>query len=427
MNIKRLTALLLSVILMLTVVCAGFTVNATGTITYSYVINTSEAVNALEGKIVYPKDSLSVSTITFDGMKNDKNGQILFNTSNEKSAFDFTGGKTVITVVFDVNGEYNASDVYGVITDFYSIETIDSGNIPFDYSNVIDGEVVSCGHKDIDTPKNSYENKKYSIVYSYTENPEAETSSTYTKSVWTNLTDAKSIAELNMPRIENPYFNNYSVSAAAFADNTINAQLSWQNKKYTVYLNGEKKGEYEYLQNAQITVDEPKDFIIDGNFVASGTVYNFFVTGDTDIATSEPTGTVGESATLISNALYVSDDANAQGKAVVKMEMLASATSAGFKRMGVAFASSNRSNDDIKAAVSAVTSGTATNNRIAVHNSAVDNPNISGQYQFIYAPYVSVSKVSKDKSLYFYAYVVNSDGEVTISNYSKVSFSNVLA
>ncbi|MBR1731973.1 MAG: hypothetical protein IJ725_06035 [Ruminococcus sp.] len=431
MNIKKMTSLFLSVMIMLTVICGGFavTADAAGTITYSYVITTNEAVNAFEGRIVYPKDSLSVNSIAFNGTKNDRNGKILFNDSNVDTAFDFAGGNTVITVVFNVNGDYSEADIYGEMTDFYSKETIDSGNIPFDYANVIDGEVVSCGHTDIDTPKNSYENSKYSIVYSYKENPLKENNTTYTKSVWSNLTNAESIAEFNMPRIENPYYGNYTVSEASFADSkSITAQLSCQTKKYTVTFNGEEQGEYEYLATAQVTTEgETKDFIVDGNLVASGTAYSFFVTGDTDIVTSEPTGTIGENATLISNALYVSDDPNAQGKAIVKMEMLASATSADFERLGVAFASTSRSADDITAAVKTVPSGTATINKIAVHNSAVDNPNVSGQYQFIYAPYVSVSKISKDKSLYFYAYVVNGNGDVTISGASKVSFSNVLA
>lgn len=108
--------------------------------------------------------------------------------------------------------------------------------------------------------------------------------------------------------------------------------------------------------------------------------------------------------------------------------MLASATTDGFKRMGIAFASTERSSYDVSEAINAVTgTDTAVSNKIAVHNSLVDNPNVSGQYQFIYAPYVTVSKVNKDKSMYFYAFVVNTDGTVTISAPAQIAFANVLA
>ena len=68
MKIKKITSILLSVMIMFTLVCGCFAVsaNATGTITYSYVIDTSEPVNAYEGKIYYPNASLSVNRVTVD-------------------------------------------------------------------------------------------------------------------------------------------------------------------------------------------------------------------------------------------------------------------------------------------------------------------------------------------------------------------------
>ena len=431
MTIKRTLSILLSVAIMLTLICGCFAVSAdaAGTITYSFVIKAPLTVNAFEGKIHYPKSALSVNSITFSGTKNDKGGTIIFNDSNVSSPFDFSQGANLITVEFAVHGEYDSSQIYGELEEFYNISMVAQGNIPFDYSNVIDGEIATCGHTDIDNPSNSYENTKYTIVYSYKANPTAAADSTYTKSVWSNLSTASAIAELNIPRIDNPYYGNYSVSSAQFnpvGSDTIAATLGYSVKEYTVSLDGVNKGEYEYLTPATVTVDEEKDFLINGVRVATGTEYTFFVTGNMDITTEDPSGEIGESASVTNNALYLCDDS--QDVARVKMEMLVSATSTGFNRMGIAFASSQRSNYDISAAINTITgTDTAVSNKIAVHNSVVDNPNVSGQYQFIYAPYVSISKVSSDKSLYFYAFVVNTDGTVTISDPAQIAFANIMA
>lgn len=428
MKIKRVISVVLSLMIMLTVISGSvsFSANAADTVTYSYVIATDEAVNAFEGKIHYPSTALSVNSITFNGQKNDKNGTIFFNNSNVSEPFDFSGGKTMITVVFDVFGEYNPSDIYGELTDFYSIDTVAEGNIAFDYSNVTDGEIASCGHTDIDTPANSYQNIKYTIRYNYKEYPTSETTSTYTKSVWSNLNNAKSIAEIDMPAIQNPYYR-HSVESADFTytgSTTINAVMSNIEKTYTVNYNGTEVGEYAYLATAVIEAGAEKDFLVNGVRVARGSSFSFFVTGDTDVTSEEPQGTIGESASIVHNALYISENDN---KAIVKMELLASATSTDFNRMGVAFAATECIPGDIIDAINTVTSGTGTSNKIAVHNSRVDNPNMSGQYQFIYAPYASVSKVSSDKSLCFYSFVVNNDGTVTVSEPVQVNFANVLA
>ncbi len=427
MKIKRTLSVLSAMLIMLTAVCGCFAVsaNAAGTMTYSFVVTTSEEVNAFEGKIFYPKDALSVNTITFNGQKNDKIGTVLFNDSNVSVPFDFVGGKTMITVVFNVNGDYNAADISTEISDFYSNATVATGNIPFEYANVIDGEVVSCGHTDIDTPANSYVNKKYRITYNFMETPEAQSKTKYIKDVWSNLKNAKQIAELDMPKINNPYYT-YSLESANYSGyTTIYATMSNTAKQYSVYLDGTEQGEYAYLDMATVSTSEQKDFLINGVRVACGTSFSFYVTDDINITTEAPTGTISDTATLVNNALYVSD--YGQTAAKVKMELLASATSTNFKRMGVALATENRSDNDILAAINSVTTGTGTSNQIVVHNSKVKNPNISGQYQFIYAPYVSVSKVSGNTQVFFRSFVENNDGEITLSQVSHVSFSNVLA
>ncbi len=432
MKIKRITSILLSVMIMLTLVCGCFAVSAgaAGTITYSYVINTDQPVNAFEGAIIYPAASLSVNKVTFDescGQYYDQGGRIPFNASNTSDAFDFSGGKTMITVEFNVIGDYDEDDLYGRLDEFYNNDMVASGNLTFDYTNVVDGEVISSGHTDIDTPANSYADTKYTIVYSYNDAPEH--TAKYTRTAWSHLNSAQTIAEINMPNIVNPYYENYSVDTVSLENTTISAALTKENKKYTVNLNRTKQGEFEYLQQATVNADEEKSFFINGKRVYKGTAFTFFVTGDTDVTTDTPAGEIGETATLVSNALYVSDNTKTAGDAHIKMEMLASATSAGFSRMGVAFAKESKTEAELKGAIEQVTTGTGTYSKIAVHNSKVDMPNVSGQYQFIYAPYVSVNnqKVSKDTSLYFYSYVVNADGDITVSSPQQVNFSNVLA
>ena len=430
MNIKKIISVILSAMIMIITVCGCFSVTAgaEGTVTYSYVVSTYDSVNGFEGELYYPK-ALSVKQITFSGMKNDKTRKIIFNDSNVIAPFDFSDGKNLITVEFNINGEYNADDIYVKMSEFYSYLTVTQGNIPFDYANVVDGEIVSRGHTDIDTPSNSYVETKYSVTYRYKENPQAETLCTTTaKPIWTVLNSAKSIAEISIPRIDNPYYS-YSVDSAEFTgtgSKSITALLKNTTKTYNVSLDGQLQGNFAYLDPATVSADAEKDFFINGIYVSTGKSLTLFVTDDMDILTEEPAGEVSDSATLINNALYVNDNLNNEGRAVVNMEMLVSATSTNFSRMGVAFSESPCVEDDIRNAVNAVTTGTAKINKIAVHNSKVDYPNISGQYQFIYAPYVSVSKVSKDKILYFYSYVVNKDGTITVSDAAQVRFSNVL-
>ena len=94
--------------------------------------------------------------------------------------------------------------------------------------------------------------------------------------------------------------------------------------------------------------------------------------------------------------------------------------------MGVAFALSEKTENEIKNAVQEVQTGTGTSNKIAVHNSKVDWYNQSGQYQFRYAPYFSISK-AKDASIYFYTYVVDKNGSVKVSDEAIYNMSNLLA
>ena len=165
-----------------------------------------------------------------------------------------------------------------------------------------------------------------------------------------------------------------------------------------------------------IETEEEAGFIVNGKVVAVGTKFKFFVTGDMEIQTDPTKSKADEFASVFYNELSVSEEN-------VMMELLATAkVDDDYERMGVAFATSEQDKDDIKAAVQEVTSGTArATNGIAVHNSSVGLANSSGQYQFIYAPYISTSKVTQDLNLYFYAYVVKSNGTIIVSDFEQIT------
>ena len=222
---------------------------------------------------------------------------------------------------------------------------------------------------------------------------------------------------LKQPYIQSAYYK-YGTPSYTLEDNTLNVTIPNTNKKYMVTLDGNKVGEYEYLQTATINLDEEKSFIVDGKVVYVGKSYCFYVGSDTDIVTDEPTDKT-EYALINMNSVSVADDK-------VELDMLATANVNGkYQRMGVVFALSEKTEDEIAAAVQNVTTGTGTSNKIAVHNSTVDWYNQSGQYQFRYAPYFAKNK-AKDATIFFYTYVVTDDG-IKVSDVAQYDMRNLLA
>ncbi len=432
MKIKKLTSLLLSALL----ICSAFlgaavTASAESVAVYSYVLTTPEPVNAFEGAVYYPSAALSVKSVTVynnAGFYSDKNGKVSFNVSDISKNFDFSQGLAVVTIEFNVNGSYNPADIYGNMIELYSVATISTGNIPFDYKNIIDGETISRGHKDIDVPANSYADTKYSVVYNYKENP--DTNSSFTKTIWAHSSNALQIAQnAGVPYISNPYYKNYSINDAEFtSESVVTANLKWDEKKYTVTLDGVEKGSYSYLETAVVETENENDFFVNGNRVARGNEFSFFVTTNTAVTTDASAGDIIDSAVLLNNALYICDNPASPADSLIKTELLTSVTSNDFERMGVVFAISSRSENDIKSAINTVGEGSQTVNRIHVHNSSVVTPNKSGQYQFIFAPYISASheKVTDELTLYYRSYVVNKSGNITLSEEKQVNIANVL-
>lgn len=277
-----------------------------------------------------------------------------------------------------------------------------------------DVRVAATFEESAEAPKIKNINYKYNL---YDENTAQKVEKTVSKTVVPSDYTIEQLIEINIPYIKSAYYD-YSAYTYERSGDTLNVTINDSDKKYTVTVDGKEIGEYDYLQTATINLDEEKSFIVDGKVVYVGKSYSFYVGSDIDIITDEPTEKT-EYAYINLNNVSVTDEK-------VELDMLATANVNGkYQRMGVAFALSEKTEDEIAAAVQNVTTGTGTSNKIAVHNSTVDWYNQSGQYQFRYAPYFARDK-AKDATIYFYTYVVTDDG-IKVSNAAQYDMHNLLA
>ena len=526
LRLRCLTSVFLTVLIIISAfLCVTSTAVAVDgdTITYEYVVTCDESVVAFDGELSYP-DALSVeSVVVYDeGSQSyyaNTGNKIVFNATNVSSPFVFKDGVAMITVQFRVSGDYDKKALETALSEFFSIELIDGGNISYRYANVIDGEVITSGIVDIDNPENNLtdpttestepttesettepttvsestepttesettepttvsestepttesETTQPTTVSESTEpttesettqpttvsestEPTTESETTEPVTETTTATDptnpkpeeitytvtynynngtedtfltrtykteekisAEELAVACYPSIKNPY-NDYSVGDARFTgDTTVEVNLKATLKEYTITLNGDEYSVKHYMDVETITTDTESGFLIDSKVVAVGKTFKFFVTGDIDVVTRETEKTADEFASIIFNSLSVS------GQKVL-IQLVATAKVDDYSRMGVAFTTSENVEDLVKEAVTEVESGTKkAENGIVVHNSEVGLANESGQYQFIYAPYIDVGKVEKTTKIYFYAYVVKPDGTVIVSPAARVN------
>lgn len=260
------------------------------------------------------------------------------------------------------------------------------------------------------------------IEYKYNVYDEAageNAESTVTKTVALRDYTSEQLIELNMPKIKSAFLD-YSGYTYTEDGNNITVNIGDTQKKYTVDFNGTET-EHSYLELVTLNSDEECSFIIDGRVVAVGSSYSFYVGGDTTVTTGEPQAKAAYSFVNL-NSVTINNDK-------VTLDMLATANvgEGSYQRMGVAFALSEKTDEEIIASVEKITTGTGTDkdNKIAVHNSRVDYCNQSGQYQFRYAPYFSIGK-AKEASIYFYTYVVTDDG-IIVSEHAEYDMRNLLA
>ncbi|MGN1137809.1 MAG: starch-binding protein [Ruminococcus sp.] len=219
-----------------------------------------------------------------------------------------------------------------------------------------------------------------------------------TKTISTAETDVQAIVKNVMPNIENKMYS-YTLGECIAEGTTITANLNETEKLYTVTVDGAiMETQFGYKEKATVTLKD-------------GSEYTFYVTGDVEITSDDPK----VAAALSLDAVTVTDTK-------VSMDLLATANVEDFARMGVAFATSEKSVEEITTAVTNVATGTAAFDGIAVHNSTVNAPNESGSYQFVYAPYVSKDK--SDRIFYFYTFAVDADGNVSVSSVVSVDLTN---
>ena len=274
-----------------------------------------------------------------------------------------------------------------------------------------DGSTTSWG---------SYTPPTYNYTVNYTYDVDG-TTKTITKAVNNStLTDADTIAAINDPssKLKDPSYT-YTLGKATKSGTTITAPLTKSARTYTVKVNGNVFGTYNFLDQAEITnTGGATGFEIGGNLVYYGTKFKVFVTGNLDITTNS-SATREDVATISHIGTQVTNDQ-------LSLELLATANVDGFKSMGVAYAMAPKTSDQIQAAVNNVSGTSGSSNKIGVHKSAIDYPNSSGQYQFRYAPHMTVNTIRANSTMYFYTYAVTDDGFV-VSGVETVAISSLIS
>ena len=256
----------------------------------------------------------------------------------------------------------------------------------------------------------------YTVVYSYEYDGATKT---ITKTVEdTTETDEAVIAEANKPSIDNMQ-TTYSVDTAGITKDgsVINVAMAATPKEYTVELNGNEVGTYKFLETAKVTSDTETAFLIGGKVVKVGTEFEFYVTGDINV-TTDASAVRQDVTTIDLTGTFVSDTQ-------IALELLATANVETFSRMGVVFTKGEKDTALLEAAINNVTADTDVYQKVAVHNSSVDTANVSGLYQFTYAPYMA--KASAKGELFFYTFAVDKDGNITLSAPTSVNLNNITA
>lgn len=422
---KKFISVTLAVMMIVsTLICGAVATDAAtykvgDTITYQFMVNTGCKIQAFEGAVYFPADKLSVVTqIDDDGSMceaivygNSKGsyiahatgGVMKFQASSANNVYNFTTDVTMIQVKFFVdNADFSPTEIYTELSNIYDKDYIaKDGNNPYSYKNVINGKVISGGKVDLDNGTIE-KTTTYTVVFNYkTEDGDQ----TLTKTATTAETNIEDIVNSAMPTIVNKMYD-YTLGDYELVGTTITANLVETKKLYTVTVDNNFVGEYEYMEMATVKLSD-------------GTDYTFYVTDDAEI----------DSKTVTMDAVTLSHDALTVTDEKVSMDLLATAKVDKFARMGVAFATSDKLPKDIESAVLKVTTDTAVSNKIAVHNSTVDSPNVSGYYQFVYAPYVSkeMATAHAATTLYFYTFVVDTNGKVYVSSGVPVDLKNAYA
>ena len=188
---KKFISISLSILLILSTVLCGISVNAADykvddTVTYKFLVTTDTDISAYQGSVSYPADKLAIASkediVVYDGetgsfVSNDlKNtpGKVLFNASSATAVYKFDN-TAMMTITFNVIAEgFDPKSVTTTLEAIYDPVHVLSGNIPFSYKNVVDDVTALSGYVDLDNPENSYVDP--------TEEPTSETTEPTTES-----------------------------------------------------------------------------------------------------------------------------------------------------------------------------------------------------------------------------------------------------
>lgn len=346
------------------------------------------------------------------------NGNVFrFNATYKNDVFDFSTPKPLVTLMLEVTDNFGIGDVTPHIEEIYNVENVKSKNIPFRYEETLDGEVVRKG-------QSSQSEHVYLIKYNYSVgNSLRESNVVYT----TAETNALSVAQSQSPSLRAPdyeySFSNSDITQGENYELTVNIRR--EKKKFEVYVDGEPftdenhpDGQFEYKNKATVTTDEVSSFSIsDGKVVKIGTSFTFYVIGNTEVETN----VVNEGAQASTYAILDDVDYSLDtSRLTLELLVTGNIPNATFKKLGVAYSSVPLTDlDKVKADILQVNTVKKTgrgSNGTLVYNSGVVEANVSGQYQVIYEPYFNNPKNYENLTLYMYAFIVDSEDNVTLSD-----------
>ncbi|MGN0488302.1 MAG: PT domain-containing protein [Ruminococcus sp.] len=174
-NTKKILSVILSVLLVFssilctTVMASAAEYSVGDIVLYKYVVQTDTQIEAFEGSVSYPSDSLKIESDDYITVYNgstgsfeahdcgDTPGTVAFNASSSSPVYNFTKGAAMIQISFEVtSSDFDPADISTTLSNIYDDEGhINKTNNPYNYKNVIVAndsveKVISGGYVDID-------------------------------------------------------------------------------------------------------------------------------------------------------------------------------------------------------------------------------------------------------------------------------------
>jgi hypothetical protein len=209
---KKFISVLLSVLMITSVMaCAVVSTNAAtynkGDIfIYKYVVKCDKIIEAFEGYVNFPTDDLTVEDDSDIDVFDNKTGSfeshfdvdvVRFNASSSKNVYDFTNGADMVSVVFTVkNPDFDPASIKTTIINFYDDDAFNTNsNVPFEYSNVVNDDVISTGIVDLDGTNTNATTESSEEVSATTESQEASSTIESSETSVTTVSETSTTTE----------------------------------------------------------------------------------------------------------------------------------------------------------------------------------------------------------------------------------------